>query len=75
MKTIAAITTAKGSAGIGVIRVSGEDAKSIADKVFKPINGSKLLQTPGYIARYGKIVDNDEEIDEGIALVFNSPNS
>ena len=75
MKTIAAITTAKGSAGIGVIRVSGEDAKSIADKVFKPINGSKLLQTPGYRARYGKIVDNDEEIDEGIALVFNSPNS
>ena len=75
MKTIAAITTAKGSAGIGVIRISGEDAKSIADKIFVSISGIKLSQTPGYKARYGKIIDNGEEIDEGIALVFNSPNS
>lgn len=75
MKTIAAITTAKGSAGIGVIRISGEDAKSIADKIFVSVSGIKLSQTPGYKARYGKIIDNGEEIDEGIALVFNSPNS
>lgn len=75
MKTVAAIATAKGSAGIGVIRISGKSAKSIADKIFIPINGTKLLQTPGYKARYGKIVDNGEKIDEGIALVFNSPNS
>lgn len=75
MKTIASIATAKGTAGIGVIRISGEKAKSIADKIFKPVNGKTLSQTPGYKARFGKIIENGEEIDEGIALVFNSPNS
>lgn len=75
MNTITAIATAKGSAGIGVIRISGEKAKLIADKVFKPVSGCSLLDVPGYNARFGKIVDGSDEIDEGIALVFNSPNS
>lgn len=74
-KTIAAIATAYGQGGIGVIRISGEEAGIIADKVFRSIVGKKLSSMKGYTATYGKIVENEEIIDEGVALVFCSPNS
>ena len=73
--TIAAISTAQGEGGIGVIRISGDDAVAIADKVFKNINNKKLSQLKGYSALFGKIVDSNEEIDEAVALVFKAPNS
>lgn len=75
MKTIAAISTAHGTGGIGVIRVSGEEARKIADKVFLSPFGKRLAETTGYTARYGKVVDNGEEIDEVIATVFVAPHS
>ena len=46
-KTIAAISTAQGEGGIGVIRISGDDAPIIADKVFNNINGKKLCDMKG----------------------------
>lgn len=76
MNTIAAISTAKGVGGIGVIRISGKDAIEIANKVFKPINkNSSLMSMKGYTAKYGRIIKNDKFIDDAIALVFRSPNS
>ena len=43
--TIAAISTAQGLGGIGVIRISGDDALGIADKVFKAVSGKKLVDS------------------------------
>ena len=74
-KTIAAISTAQGEGGIGVIRISGEKAFEIADKVFKSINNKKICNMKGYTASLGKIFHNDEEIDEAVALVFKAPHS
>lgn len=74
-ETIAAIATAQGQGGIGVIRVSGEDAIDVADRVFKSVSGKKLKEITGYSAKFGKIYDADEEVDEAIALVFKAPHS
>lgn len=73
--TIAAISTANGPGGIGVIRISGEDAFNIGDKVFKNINGKKISEMSGYTAAYGNVYDNDEKIDEAVATVFRAPHS
>lgn len=73
--TIAAISTAQGAGGIGVIRISGDRAKEIADRVFVSHTGKKLIQTPGYTARYGQIRDGSEPVDEAVALVFDGPKS
>ena len=73
--TIAAISTAQGEGGIGVIRISGESAIEIADKIFKNINNKKLTDMKGYTAAFGKIIFGGEEIDEAVALVFRAPHS
>ncbi len=74
-KTIAAISTAQGEGGIGVIRISGDDAQKIADRVFKNINGKKLCDMKGYTAAFGNVFQNGEKLDEAVALVFREPNS
>lgn len=73
--TIAAICTAQGEGGIGVIRISGENAFEIADRVFKNINNKKVAQMKGYTAAFGKIFDGGEEIDEAVVLVYRAPHS
>ncbi|MEF2884639.1 MAG: tRNA uridine-5-carboxymethylaminomethyl(34) synthesis GTPase MnmE, partial [Ruminococcus sp.] len=73
--TIAAISTAQGEGGIGVIRISGERAIEIADAVFKNINGKKLADMKGYTAAYGSIQYENEKLDEAVALVFRAPHS
>lgn len=73
--TIAAIASAQGIGGIGVIRISGENALDIADKVFKSVSDKKIKNMKGYTATYGKIYDGDEAIDSGVALVFLAPHS
>ncbi len=73
--TIAAIATAVGESGIGVIRVSGEQAIQIVDKIFRGKNS--LSNTKTYTARYGYIYEfaTEHKIDEVICLVMRSPNS
>ncbi len=73
--TIAAISTAQGEGGIGVIRISGEDAIAIADRVFEPISGEKLSEKRGYTSAFGHIKNNNETVDEAIAAVFRAPHS
>lgn len=76
MSTIAAISTAKGVGGIGVIRISGDDAIKIASKVFAPFNNStKVMDMKGYTAKYGKVTKNGEVIDEAVLLIFRAPYS
>ena len=73
--TIAAISTAQGEGGIGVIRISGEEAITIADNIFRNINGKHLSDMKGYTAAFGKVIFEGEEIDEAVALVFRAPHS
>lgn len=73
--TIAAICTAQGEGGISVIRISGEKAFEIADKVFKNINNKKVVDMKGYTAAFGKVFDVGEEIDEAVVLVYRAPHS
>ena len=73
--TIAAISTANAPGGIGVIRISGDNAFNIGDKIFKNINGKKISEMCGYTAAYGSVYDNEEKIDEAIATVFRAPHS
>lgn len=76
MSTVAAISTAKGVGGIGVIRISGDDAIKIASKVFVPFNNStKVMDMKGYTAKYGKVTKNGEVIDEAVLLIFRAPYS
>lgn len=73
--TIAALSTPLAPGGIGVIRISGDDAISIADKVIKTISGKKLESMKGYTAAHGKAYNGDEVLDECVALVFRAPRS
>lgn len=74
--TIAAISTAQGEGGIGVIRISGDDAVKIADKVFVSIKHNSLENLKGYQASFGKVVNADNNIvDEAVALIFKAPHS
>ncbi len=75
MSTIAAIATAQAAAGLGVIRISGEDASAIADRVFSSVSGKSLQNAKGYTAFYGKVHHGETQLDDGVALVFRGPKS
>lgn len=74
--TIAAIATPLTSSGIGIIRISGEDAISVAEKIFVPgRKGKRLSDEASYTAHYGYIWDEEERIDEVILLIMRGPHS
>lgn len=74
--TIAAIATALTNSGIGIVRISGSDAFSIAEKIFRPKNKNKNLANENtYTAHYGHIYDGDELIDEVLVLIMKAPHS
>lgn len=74
-KTIAAVATGNSVSGIGVIRISGDRAIEIAQKVFKALDGTPLSELKGYTAKYGKVYSNGESFDNAVALVFRNPKS
>ena len=70
-ETVAAIATALGEGGIGIIRISGDKALEIADAVLdRPISGA-----PGYSMHYRHVRDKGEVLDEVLASVFRAPHS
>jgi len=77
MKTIAAISTAPAVGGIGVIRISGDEAIATAQKVFRAVSTTKsLAQMQGYTAAFGYVHSAGGQIlDECVALVFKAPHS
>lgn len=75
MSIIAAISTAQGQGGIGVIRVSGEQAFTIVDKIFKSVSGKKIMDIKGYTALFGHIYNNEEVLDEAVVLKYVAPKS
>lgn len=73
MNTIAAISTAPGKGGIGIIRMSGKECFEILDKIFIP---KKKDDIKGYKMKYGQIVDSrGNVIDEVLVSYFVNPNS
>lgn len=70
--TIAAIATAKGEGGIGIIRISGDKSFEIIDKIFKPYNDKKMSN---YTLKYGHIYDDDKLIDEVMVVKMKAPKS
>lgn len=73
--TIAAVITAPGESGVGIIRISGKNALSIANKIFLPKNNkAKISEKPRYLF-LGNIVSNDEIIDEVLCVYMKAPHS
>ncbi len=75
MDTIASIATARGAAGIGVIRVSGDKAISIAKSCFSPKRAVDIESLASYSAAYGNVTNDGEVIDEAIILIMKEPRS
>lgn len=74
-RTICAPATIPGTGAISIIRISGDDALGIADKVVT-VKGKRITETDGYRLRYGKIEDGDGTlIDEVVVSVFRAPHS
>ncbi|MEE1139381.1 MAG: tRNA uridine-5-carboxymethylaminomethyl(34) synthesis GTPase MnmE [Acutalibacteraceae bacterium] len=73
--TIAAVATPLSAGGIGVIRISGDCALEIADRVICTSSGKKLSSMKGYTAAHGKVYFENEAVDECVALVFRAPKS
>lgn len=75
MTTIAAIATPNAPGGIAVIRISGERAFEVAEKIFVPVGGKKVADMRGYTCAYGEAFDGEERLDDCILTVFRAPHS
>ena len=73
--TIAAISTAVGSGGIGIVRISGKDALNIADSIFISPKGKKLSEQKSHTIHFGNIVFENKIIDEVLVSVMKAPNT
>lgn len=73
--TIAAPATALSSAGIGIIRISGDDAIEIADRIFCAKNKKKLTGCASHTIHYGYVTDGNRMIDEVLVMLMKAPNS
>ena len=74
--TIAAIATPLATGGVSMIRISGDKAIAVAERVFRAANQKLLSSLDGYMAAYGGIYnEQNEQIDDGVALVFRAPKS
>ena len=68
--TIVAISTAMSNAGIGIVRVSGEEAISITNSIF---HGADLEQAASHTIHYGHIISGNETIDEVLVMLMRAP--
>ena len=74
--TIAAIATAVSDSGIGIIRISGEEAVSIADKSVRLGKGKKKLKdAESHTIHYGFVLDGERVLDEVMVSVMKAPRS
>ena len=74
--TIAAIATAMSNSGIGIVRISGDEALQVADRIFEPRKGNKKVSDMDtHTIHYGFVKDGNEVIDEVMLLIMKAPNS
>lgn len=74
-ETIAAISTAVSSSGIGIVRMTGEDAFEIADQVYIGKKHKKLINQKSHTIHYGYIEDEGKTIDEVLVMLMKGPHS
>ncbi|MGP1366225.1 MAG: tRNA uridine-5-carboxymethylaminomethyl(34) synthesis GTPase MnmE [Schwartzia sp. (in: firmicutes)] len=74
-ETIAAIATPVGEGGIGILRLSGKGAISLAARMFRPRRGGDLADLPSHRAVYGDIMEEGAPLDEAIAILMRAPHS
>ncbi len=74
-QVIAAVSTPPGKGGVAIIRMSGDGAFEIADKIFKPISSKAFSLCEPRKQIYGHIYDGDEKIDDVLATRFPAPHS
>lgn len=74
--TIAAIATAMSNSGIGIVRISGDEALEVADRIFRPKKGSrKVSDMETHTIHYGYVVNGEEVVDEVMLLIMKAPRS
>ena len=73
--TIAAIATAPGEGGIGIIRISGEKSLQVAESIFKSVTGKQIKDYNTRTLIYGTIVDGEKIIDEALVAYMKGPKS
>ncbi len=75
--TIAAVSTPYGKGGVAVIRVSGDQALAVAERIFAPLNGKKLLEHLNRTAVYGLLRDPEDGqvLDDVLCTIFRAPHS
>lgn len=71
--TIAAISTPQGLGGISIVRLSGENAIEIADRVFVSATGKKLKETSSHRVLYGHVKNGEETVDEVLLVLMRGP--
>ena len=74
-ETIAAIATSLSESGISIIRISGEDAVKVADKIFVSKSGRKVSDFKSHTIHYGYVISNNETADEILLSVMLAPRS
>lgn len=75
-ETIAAISTSMNNAGIGIIRITGENAFQVIDRIYRSKGGQKKLShQPSHTIHYGFIMEKDEVIDEVLVMIMRAPRS
>lgn len=71
--TISAISTPRGEGGIGIVRMSGDEAILILGKIFRPISGKKVEDLKNFSINYGHIYDGDTLVDEVMVSIMKGP--
>ncbi|MBE6651817.1 MAG: tRNA uridine-5-carboxymethylaminomethyl(34) synthesis GTPase MnmE [Ruminococcaceae bacterium] len=75
--TVAAVSTPYGKGGVAVIRLSGDQALTVAERIFFPLGGKKLTEHPSRTAVYGLVRDpeDDRVLDDALCTTFRGPHS
>lgn len=75
-KTIAAISTAMSASGIGIVRISGEEAMDVIAKIYRSRNGKKdIREVQSHTIHYGFIYDGEEVVDEVLVMIMRGPHT
>ena len=75
--TIAAIATGMSNSGIGIVRISGDDALQVISRIYRNKKGEpkNLSQVKSHTIHYGYIYDGEERLDEVLVMIMKGPNS
>ena len=72
--TIAAISTAMSASGIGIVRISGENAMDVISRIYRSKGGKKKIkEVPSHTIHYGYIYNGEELIDEALVRIMRAP--